>query len=102
MGWVTHYIEKLKGGETITLDAPNGRCMQGRVEPRETVTLGPVTDPATVGKGDVVLCKVGRAQLLHLVKAVQGKRFQISNNKGKVNGWVGIDQIYGKLIRIGE
>jgi hypothetical protein len=34
-----------------------------------------------------VLCKVRGAEYLHLVKAIQGSRFQIGNNRGHVNGW---------------
>ena len=37
-------------------------------------------------------------QYLHLVKAVQGKRFQIGNNRGRINGWIGENAIYGKCI----
>ena len=101
MGWATHYIDKLKKGETITFKAPNGRSMQGRVEPRDIVTIEPVTDHTKLEEGDVVLCKVGKSQYLHLVTAVAGGRFQISNNKGHVNGWVGANGIFGKLIRVG-
>jgi hypothetical protein len=39
-------------------------------------------------------------QYLHLVKAVQGKRFQIGNNRGHINGWIGANGIYGKCVRI--
>jgi hypothetical protein len=33
--------------------------------------------------------------LLHLVSAVDGDRVQISNNKGRVNGWVNKAAIHG-------
>jgi hypothetical protein len=29
------------------------------------------------------------------VKAIQGKRFQIGNNRGRINGWVGENGIFG-------
>jgi hypothetical protein len=38
--------------------------------------------------------------LRHLVKALPGKRFQIGNNRGRINGWVGENNIFGKCIRI--
>ena len=57
-------------------------------------------EPATLQKGDIVLCKVNGKEYLHLVKAVQGARFQIGNNRGGINGWVGKSAVYGKAIRV--
>jgi hypothetical protein len=53
--------------------------------------------------GDIVLCKVKGAQYLHLVKAVRAAdggdaRYQIGNNRGGINGWIGRAQIYGRLL----
>ena len=45
-------------------------------------------DHATIRPGDVVLCKVRGNEYLHVVKAIQGERFQIGNNRGVINGWV--------------
>lgn len=52
-------------------------------------------------KGDVVFCRVKGRVLLHLVKAVKGDRYQIGNNKGGINGWVGRQAIFGKLADVG-
>ena len=62
--------------------------MKGKVESGQLCTVEPV-DAATIKVGDIVLCKVNGKQYLHLVKAIQGKRFQIGNNRGRINGWVG-------------
>jgi uncharacterized protein YfaA (DUF2138 family) len=50
--------------------------------------------------GDIVLCKVNGYQYLHLIKAIQGSRFQIGNNRGRINGWVSHSAIYGKCVSI--
>jgi hypothetical protein len=50
--------------------------------------------------GDIVLCKVGGSEYLHLIKAIQGERFQIGNNRGRINGWVGASCIFGKCVQI--
>jgi hypothetical protein len=34
------------------------------------------------------------------VKAIQGARFLIGNNRGRTNGWVGAHCIYAKCSRI--
>ena len=38
--------------------------------------------------------------MTHLCTAVQGDRYQISNNHNHVNGWTGRNSIYGKVIKI--
>jgi hypothetical protein len=34
------------------------------------------------------------------VKAIQGTRFQIGNNRGRINGWITASGIYGKCVRV--
>lgn len=98
MGWATHYITKLKAGKTVQF-RPRGNSMQGKIESGQLCTVTPV-DPTTLQKGDIVLCKVNGSEYLHLVTAIQGERFQISNNKGFVNGWIGANAIFGKCVRV--
>lgn len=70
-----------------------------KIESGQLCTVEPV-DAKTVRVGDIVLCKVKGAEYLHLVKAVQGPRFQIGNNRGRVNGWVTAGSIYGRCVRV--
>ena len=49
---------------------------------------------------DIVLLKVRGRDYLHLIKATNNGRFQIGNNRGHINGWVGPNCIYGKAIAI--
>lgn len=97
MGWATVHISKLTAGETIQI-RPKGGSMVGRINSGDLCTVVPVT--REIEKGDIVLCRVGRAQYLHLVSAIKNGRFQISNNKGHVNGWIGLDNIYGICISV--
>jgi hypothetical protein len=73
--------------------------MNGKIDSGQLCTVVPIT-AEEVEVGDIVLCKVNGNQYLHLVKARQGQRFQIGNNRGRINGWVGPNGIYGKCIRI--
>ena len=98
MGWATAYIAQLRGGETVSF-RPRGNSMSGKTESGQLCTVSPV-NPATVKVGDVVLCKVNGREYLHIVKAIQGSRFQIGNNRGRINGWISASSIFGKCIRI--
>jgi Peptidase S24-like len=98
MGWASEYIVRLKNGDTVQF-RPRGNSMTGKIESGQLCTVAPV-DSAAIKVGDIVLCKVNGKQYLHLVKAIQGKRFQIGNNRGRINGWVGENSIFGKRTRI--
>jgi len=50
--------------------------------------------------GDIVLCKVAGNEYLHIVKAIQNGRYQIGNNRGFINGWIGPQSIYGKCVKV--
>lgn len=73
--------------------------MKGKIESGQLCTVEPVA-PAALQVGDIVLCKVGGRQYLHLVKAIDGERFLIGNNRGRINGWIGSGAIYGRCIRV--
>ena len=80
--------------------------MAGKIESGQLCTVVPLTAASSpqvgvgVGVGDIVLCKVHGTEYLHLVKAVQDGRFQIGNNRGRINGWIGANGIYGICIRV--
>jgi hypothetical protein len=98
VGWASSYIEKLRGGKVVSFH-PRGSSMAGRIESGQLCTVEPV-DPASVRVGDIVLCKVNGRECLHLVKAIQGQRFQIGNNRGRINGWVSAGSIFGRCVRV--
>ena len=98
MGWATRYINTLRAGKPVSF-RPRGQSMTGRIESGQLCTVAPV-DPSALAVGDIVLCKVAGNEYLHIVKAIDGTRFQIGNNRGFINGWVGRGAIYGKCIRV--
>lgn len=99
MGWATPYISKLKLGETVAF-RPRGNSMKGKIESGQLCTVEPIADFDSLEKNDIVLCKVNGNEYLHLIKAIQGKRFQIGNNRWRINGWVTANQIFGKCVKI--
>ncbi len=98
MNWATFAIEALQRGETTRI-RPRGHSMHGRVEDGDLVTLEPC-DLITLKIGDVVLVRAKGHVYLHLIKAVDGNRYLIGNNRGGTSGWVGANSIYGRASKI--
>ena len=72
--------------------------MTGKVESGQLCTVTPLgATPLEVGA--IVLCRVKGSEYLHLVKAIDGDRFLIGNNRGRINGWISIHAIFGRLVR---
>lgn len=97
MGWAANHILRLVCGETVTF-RPRGNSMSGKIESGQLVTVVPMDREPVVG--DIVLCKVGGREYLHLVTAARHGQYQISNNKGFINGWVTASKIYGRVIEV--
>jgi hypothetical protein len=98
VGWASGHIEKLKSGMSVSF-RPRGSSMSPKIESGQLCTVLPI-DVSEIVVGDIVLCKVRGAEYLHFVKAVQGQRFQIGNNRGHINGWIGPSSIFGRLIKV--
>jgi hypothetical protein len=89
----------LRDGRTVQF-RPRGGSMVGKIESGQLCTVMPVKDTAALKVGDIVLCKVKGSEYLHLIKAIQSGRFQIGNNRGRINGWIGANGIYGICVRV--
>jgi hypothetical protein len=98
MGWAHNHIEQLLAGQTVSF-RPRGHSMSGKIESGQLCTVEPV-ESAALKVGDIVLCKVNGREYLHLIKAIQGPRFQIGNNRGRINGWVSAGAVFGRCTRV--
>lgn len=95
MGWASGHIERLSKGETVMF-RPRGHSMSGRIESGQLCTVEPV-EASALRDGDIVLCKVKGREFLHLILARRNGQFQIGNNRGGINGWIGSRNIFGRL-----
>ena len=93
MNWAQRAIDDLLDGKETTI-IPHGGSMKGLVESGERVELRPAAEN-DLKTGAIVLVRCKGNIYLHLIKAVQGDRFLIGNNRGGINGWVGRKAIYG-------
>lgn len=92
MSWASYAIEKLQQGETVTI-TPHGNSMLPRIKSGQDVVVSP--NSGMLSTDTVVLVKCKGNVYLHKISAIQGDRYQISNNHGHVNGWVHRNAIYG-------
>ena len=91
---------QVQAGGTVTF-RPSGGSMTPLIRSRDQVVVAPVV-PAAVEVGDIVLVRVAGSVYLHLVSAVDHPRarVQISNNRGRVNGWASHDRLYGLCVEV--
>ena len=98
MGWAGKHFEALVRGEAVEF-RPTGGSMRGRINSGQLCCGVPV-DATALQVGDIVLCRVHAKEYLHLIKAIDGRLFQIGNNRGSINGWIDAKSIYGKCVSV--
>lgn len=90
-------LERLQKGETF-VTSEKGNSMVPLIKSGQEHVLAPIT-LEEVEVGDIVYCKVKGNFYTHLVTATDVKKgCQISNNKGRINGWT--KQVFGKVIEV--
>jgi hypothetical protein len=80
---------------------PHGNSMTPKIDSGDEVVVKQV--PASSCRvGDAVYAKVKGSYYLHLLSAIDESkdRYQISNNHGHVNGWVGPEAIFGVCVKV--
>lgn len=90
----------LKEGKTIERHKEAGNSMLPIIKSRQPVTLVPVTKDTILKVDDIVFCKVKGNYYTHKISGIKEDQYQISNNKGFVNGWVNREKIFGKVTKI--
>ena len=98
MGWVKQALKELYENGKCQI-RPQGGSMKGRIESGQLVTIEKVI-PEQVKVEDAVLVKWKGNYLLHLIKAVNEKEVLIGNNLGKLNGWVPLNDVIGKVVKV--
>jgi hypothetical protein len=90
----------LMEGRTIERYKEAGNSMLPILKSKQPVTLEPVTKDTILEENDIVFCRVKGNYYTHKITGLRNSQFQISNNRGFVNGWVSKDKIFGKVTKI--
>ncbi|WP_431676645.1 S26 family signal peptidase [Kitasatospora sp. KL5] len=100
MGALDAVAARVAGGATVEF-RPSGSSMVPLIRSRQPVVVAPV-DPSKLAVGDIVLARVAGTVYLHLVSSVDParKRVQISNNRGRINGWTNHDRVFGICVAV--
>jgi hypothetical protein len=100
MGVLDAVAGRVASGATVEFK-PTGSSMVPLIRSRQSVVVSPV-DPARLEVGDIVLARVAGTVYLHLVSALDPSRsrVQISNNRGRVNGWTSHDRVFGVCVAV--
>jgi hypothetical protein len=98
MGWVKDALKELAENGKCQI-RPQGGSMRGRIESGQLVTIEKIT-PENVKIEDAVFVKWKGNYLLHIIKEIQDDKVLIGNNVGKLNGWIPLKDVIGKVIKV--
>ncbi|MCO6475401.1 MAG: hypothetical protein J5I94_02200 [Phaeodactylibacter sp.] len=98
MGWVKDALKQLKENGVCQV-RPYGGSMRGRIESGQLVTIHQARGEE-VQVDDAVFVRWKNNYLLHLVKDKDDGRILIGNNLGKANGWIGNEDVIGKVVAV--
>ncbi|WP_037609111.1 hypothetical protein [Streptacidiphilus rugosus] len=100
MGALDGVAARVAGGAVVEF-RPSGSSMVPLIRSRQLVVVAPV-DPSKLELGDIVLARVAGSVYLHLVSSLDPtrRRVQISNNRGRVNGWTSHDRVFGICVAV--
>ncbi len=98
MGWVKDALKQLEENGVCRI-RPHGGSMRGRIESGQLVAIRQARGEE-VEVDDAVFVRWKNNYLLHLVKGKENGRILIGNNLGKINGWIGYEDVIGKVVAV--
>ncbi len=97
--------QALREGKSFTWTEPDGgdlASMRLAIKHGQTLTMSPIADPSEIQVGDIVFLRWHKGYMCHLVGEIKGDQYLIMNSLGKVNGWVSIQDILGRVTNVIE
>lgn len=96
-------VEALQAGQEYVIYVPEDgdlASMRAVLKHGQALTLSPVRQASEIQLNDIVFLRWHQSYILHIVGEIQGEQFLIVNSLGKVNGWVGLDAILGRVSKV--
>lgn len=104
MSKASYTRQLLMEGKTIEKYKEGGNSMLPLIKSRQPVTLVPIKENDDLNVKDIVFCKVKGNYYTHLITGIRNRNgnieYQISNNHGRINGWIKRQNIFGKVTKI--
>lgn len=100
MSKASYMAQLLMSGKTLERYKEGGNSMLPLIKSQQPVRVEPITKDTVLNVGDIVFCKVKGNYYTHLISAIRKNEYQISNNRGRINGWVKESNIFGKVTKI--
>ena len=97
ISWVKDEINQLTENETCQVRPIRG-SMRRRIESGQLVTIEKYKGGLKID--DVIFIKWKKNYLLHIASNIEEDQIEISNNLGKINGWITENDIIGKVIKV--
>lgn len=95
---VAAIVARINAGERV-VNREGGNSMVPLIASRQPVTIEAV-DTSKLERGDIVYVKVRGNVYTHKVLGLRTGEVQIGNNKGGVNGWTKLENVYGIITEI--
>lgn len=95
---VAAIVSRLNAGERV-INREGGNSMVPLIASKQPVTIEAV-DTSKLERGDIVYVKVNGNVYTHKVLGLRTGEAQIGNNKGGVNGWTKLANVYGIITEI--
>ena len=98
MGWATGYIEKLRGGETVSFRPKETRWLVRSNRANSVLWLLCSRIPSESGTS--CCAKSTGENIPAFDQGDSGTAIQIGNNRGRINGWVTASAIFGSVFEL--
>ena len=95
---IQNVIARLAAGEKVE-NREGGNSMMPIIASKQPVTIEAV-DPSKLERGDIVYVKVRGNVYTHKITGLRAGEAQIGNNKGGINGWTKLENVYGIITAI--
>lgn len=98
MGWAKEALKELAENGSCQI-RPQGGSVRGRIESGQLVTIEKIVSDQ-IEVDDAALVKWKGNYLLHIIREIKDEEVLIGNNLDKMNGWIPLKDVIGKVVAV--